>query len=473
MSRFIIALLLLLILPTILFGQIDWTEHIIDTTARYEAIYALDLDDDNDVDVVGVGWGPNVIVWWENDGNENFTKHNIDEEISSPKSVYATDLDNDNDVDILVAAWLDQTITWWENDSEENFTGHIIAEHILGAWSVYAIDVEPDGDVDVLGGGYGQDAIKWWENDGDENFTEHTVQSIDSIGVGGFHTAYASDLDEDGDMDILGAASISSTVPAIVWWENDGKENFTEHVISNDTTGCNSIYAIDLDNDTDVDIVSGPGYASDITWWENDGEENFIEHAIAGNITGAWSIYAIDLDNSNGIDILGGSSVWGSNSVVWWENDGNENFTLYIINDDWDGANAVHAIDIDDDGDRDVLGAYSVSKTITWWENNLIAGIEDVTSSEPNIRICVNPNPFRDATTISFGVAHSAKDIGLKIYDTSGRLVNQFNHLPMQPSNRITWDGTDHAHQQLPGGVYFLYLHAGDFQANEKLLLIR
>jgi len=45
--------------------------------------------------------------------------------------------------------------------------------------------------------------------------------------------------------------------------------------------------------------------AGDITWWENDGSQNFTEHPIAGSFTGARSVYAIDVDGDSDIDVLG------------------------------------------------------------------------------------------------------------------------------------------------------------------------
>ena len=52
------------------------------------------------------------------------------------------------------------------------------------------------------------------------------------------------------------------------------------------------------------------------------------------------------------IDILG--AVVYNNVVVWWENNGNENFTLHTIGQDFEGAVSVHAVDIDRDNDIDV-----------------------------------------------------------------------------------------------------------------------
>ncbi|MCK4695936.1 MAG: T9SS type A sorting domain-containing protein, partial [Candidatus Cloacimonetes bacterium] len=51
-----------------------------------------------------------------------------------------------------------------ENDGDENFSAHTITTSANGAWSVYATDVDGDGDMDVLSASSGDDKIAWYEN---------------------------------------------------------------------------------------------------------------------------------------------------------------------------------------------------------------------------------------------------------------------------------------------------------------------
>ena len=59
-------------------------------------------------------------------------------------------------------------------------------------------------------------------------------------------SVYAIDIDGDGDIDVLSASTIDNK---IAWYENDGSENFTEQIISTLSYGANSVYSIDLDKD--------------------------------------------------------------------------------------------------------------------------------------------------------------------------------------------------------------------------------
>ena len=246
-------------------AQIGWTEYPIaeGTFAGASDVYAIDLDGDEDMDVLGAAYTADEITWWENDGNENFTKHTIDSLFDDAVSVYALDIDGDDDVDVLGAAMTADDITWWENDGSENFTKHTIVNNFDGATSVYAIDIEPDGDIDVLGAAMNADEITWWENDGNENFTKDTI--ADSFDFA--WSVYALDIDNDNDVDVLGAAMIAGD---ITWWENDGSENFTKHTIDSLFNGAMDVYALDIDGDGAVDVLGAAMTADDITWWRSD-----------------------------------------------------------------------------------------------------------------------------------------------------------------------------------------------------------
>ncbi len=45
----------------------------------------------------------------------------------------------------------------------------------------------------------------------------------------------------------------------------------------------------------------------------------------------------------------------------------------------------------------------------------------------------------------------------------------------MQPEGEytVTWNGSFEDGEEVPGGIYFLYLNAGNLQASEKIILIR
>ena len=67
---------------------------------------------------------------------------------------------------------------------------------------------------------------------------------------------------------------------------------FTEHVISTIALGANTVYAVDLDGDSDLDVLSASYNDDKIAWYENDGSESFTEHAISTSADAARSVHA-------------------------------------------------------------------------------------------------------------------------------------------------------------------------------------
>jgi hypothetical protein len=107
-----------------------------------------------------------------------------------------------------------------------------------------------------------------------------------------------------------------------------------------------------------------------------------------------------------------------------------------------------------------------------------ILNYDNNTPQEGNIFLQIYPNPFTYATNIRYSISEtrSLKPAAtLKIHDASGRIVRSFNLKSgiMNHGSVITWHGDDDAGRELPGGVYFLTLTAGEHGVTEKLLLVR
>lgn len=298
-----------------------------------------------------------------------FTEHNIESTFTTANSVYATDVDGDGDTDVVGASYSADAVSWWENDgaSPPGWTQRRIAGGFDGPYSVYATDVDADGDVDVLGAAYEADTITWWENDGGSppGWTERNIES----NFDGASSVFAIDLDGDGDTDVLGTDMDGDHV---AFWENDGEEppGWTRHNIDDLFGGGYAVYAADLDGDGDVDVLAASVLGHLIDWWENEGGRppSWTSHRMDGAFYAATSVYAADLDGDGDIDVLGAG---GGDGIAWWENDGSRppGWTKHYVDDDF-SAESVYGTDVDGDGDVDVVGASTSRDDITWWEND-------------------------------------------------------------------------------------------------------
>lgn len=300
-------------------NPIAWTEQTIDSSFNGACyVYAADVDGDDDIDVLGSAWYGNEIAMWENDGNNpiQWTKQTIDANFVNAHEVYATDMDGDDDVDVLGASAGLNEIAWWRNDGGNplEWAKQTIDSTFAGSRSVYAIDVDGDSLVDVLGAAYSADDITLWLNNGDATWTKQTIDSS----FYGAHMVYACDVDGDDDVDVLGAAYNDN---AIAWWRNDGGNpiEWTKQLIDGNFYGALGVYATDVDNDNVTDVLGTSDIGDDVAWWHNNDSIpiQWTEQTIDGYFNGAWPVYAEDVDNDGDTDVL--SAAYYADEIAWWE----------------------------------------------------------------------------------------------------------------------------------------------------------
>jgi hypothetical protein len=221
------------------------------------------------------------------------------------------------DADVLSASYSDDKIAWYENQGGWfDGTQHVITTQATGAYDVFAIDLDGDGDADVLSASAADETITWYENQGGWfDGTQHLI----AASVAG--SVYATDLDGDGDADVLSAFSwnLEYGDGAIAWYENQGGWfDGTQHLIPSEGAGARSVYATDLDGDGDADVLSasGDGIAGSckVAWYENLSDELARDNIIGrAESSGDWW-----LARSDGTSFT--NEKWGSwSSDITWE----------------------------------------------------------------------------------------------------------------------------------------------------------
>lgn len=95
------------------------------------------------------------------------------------------------------------------------------------------------------------------------------------------------------------------------------------------------------------------------------------------------------------------------------------------------------------------------------------------------VKFQVYPNPFRNRIDIRWQMIDGrlkTKDISLKIYDVSGRIVKTFNLAScfLLPASAVSWDGRDDKGDILETGVYFILLiRDGLNPVRQKVVLLK
>ncbi|UCE64923.1 MAG: T9SS type A sorting domain-containing protein [Candidatus Zixiibacteriota bacterium] len=92
----------------------------------------------------------------------------------------------------------------------------------------------------------------------------------------------------------------------------------------------------------------------------------FIEHPVAQYYNNPWSVFGIDMDDDGDTDVVAAGRF--GNSITWWENLGNLTFQQHDISNNSYYAVVVYAIDMDNDDDIDILCA-SQTNGVELWEN--------------------------------------------------------------------------------------------------------
>ncbi|KAH8066043.1 hypothetical protein JL722_438 [Aureococcus anophagefferens] len=399
-------------------GSQSFTERVLSNSADFAiSVFAIDVDGDGDVDALAASQYDDTVAWYENDGSQSFTERVITTLADSARSVFAADVDADGDVDALSASRNDNTVAWYENDCgtgssqtpestdcQDTSTGgglptatetrvptmlgtrtaprvgdscpsvafseRVITTLADGAFAVFAIDVDGDGDVDALSASAEDDTVAWYENDGSQSFTERVItDSADYATPSSRSTSTATATSTRSRRPGTTTRSHASfRDDTVAWYENDGSQSFTERVITDSADSATSIYAIDVEGDGDVDVLSASCWDDTVAWYENDGSQSFAERIITTLAGNAYSVFAIDVDGDGDVDALAASG--DDDTVAWYENDGSQSFTERVITTLADFASSVFAIDVDGDGDVDALSASRNDNTVAWYEND-------------------------------------------------------------------------------------------------------
>ncbi len=361
-----------------------------------------DIDNDNDVDLIicgNIGYSSGSYIvstkLYINDGTGNFTEETVTpfEGVNDGFTIML-DLDGDSYLDIIIGGVTDyfslQLLTkiysnTGNGDFLEAYSG-IFSK--VNQSSITSADINNDGNQDLFITGYDGEKLvsKLFVNNGVGNFTESLGTPFPELRSG---SVKFSDVDNDGDQDLLITGSSSSNQAITELYLNDGTGIFTLETNSLFfTRRFSSIAFADIDNDGDEDVlISGESPTGGLSTYlyENDG--NGVFSKISGtSFTGVSSgdIGFSDIDNDGDLDVLitGNSSTYNSNRVSkFYLNNGSGSYSYHASLVGL-GTSSIGFSDIDNDGDEDVLitgRTSSLNKLTLLYENDGLGNFSTVT----------------------------------------------------------------------------------------------
>ena len=354
----------------------SWERHVIDPAKpeRSLFIFPADLDGDGFEDIVTGGW------WYKNPGEASGTwaRRTIGAPLNNAAAVY--DFDGDGDLDILgtegIGSQVNAAFVWARNDGGGNFTifGNIDqaeGDFLQGT----AVDRFTPGETDVAlswhQAGFGVQALRVPADPENGRWTWRRLSAVSQD-----EALSSGDIDRDGDPDLLLGTK---------WLRNDRESGtWTAFDLFSGGGSPDRNRLVDMNNDGRLDAVVGYEAVSspgDLVWYEQPpvATSQWIEHHIA-TITGPMSLDVMDMDGDGDLDIVAGEHDLnnGGNQarILVFENPGSQGggWIEHLIHTGDEHHDGAQLLDVDNDGDLDVISIGWDHNRVLLYENTACSG---------------------------------------------------------------------------------------------------
>lgn len=416
-------------------NALTWTEQVIATSGSHN-IRVGDFGNDGDIDIIGANWNNSnsnaaPIMMWENRLNNSvlpltsWQRHEIDS--SRPwQSIFITaaDIDRDGLKDVITGAW------WYKNPGTASGTWvrTTIGSPLNNMATVF--DFDNNGTLDILGtrgvGGNANTQFVWARNDSAGQFTILTniangdgdflqgveVRRFNHGGTEPFKVALswhlsgkgvqtltvpenpssgtwswaristtsqdeqlsAGDIDRDGRVDLMLGTK---------WLKFDGA-SWTPYTLSNNTGMPDRNRLGDINKDGRLDVVVGYeaiNVLGRLAWYEQPATATglWTERVISDSVIGPMSLDLADMDGDGDLDVVVGEHNYANSAaarLLIFENlDGlGTSWRRHVVHTGDEHHDGAQVVDIDNDGDLDIISIGWTNSKVILYENRSIVG---------------------------------------------------------------------------------------------------
>ncbi|MCH2208219.1 MAG: VCBS repeat-containing protein [Lentisphaerales bacterium] len=289
------------------------------------------------------------------------------------------DIDGDGDMDMVGT---DRGVYWLEcpDNPLDQWTYHQITLDFWGIHCILIHDFNRDGKLDVIVNNFNpferfhrskmfknlyQNSVLAYQIPANPKDTKQWQPNIivDQDAPGGSHYFDIVDVDNDGKQEFMigavGGKIFKGGHYFAMWKEGDDPEKPWRKIKHfPNQTGASHIYGVDLNGDNVKDMLACRGHGLGVLWFKG---PNYEAIEIDPKIQGPHAFDKVDLDSDGDMDMVATDN--RSKQLIWYENDGKANFTKHIIFENQKGYD-LDLQDLNQDGKVDIVVSGSSGRDV-------------------------------------------------------------------------------------------------------------